>query len=49
MKKTLYLYRCKDGYDYIGEGYLPKKEWANLTYKHGGIMCKWVYGTFGRY
>ena len=49
MRTTLFKYRCKDGYEYIGANFLDKKVWANLTYKHGGIVTKVVYGTFGRY
>jgi hypothetical protein len=49
MKTTLYKYRCKDGYEYIGEGFLPKNIWVNLTYKHKGIIFRSVYGTFGGY
>jgi hypothetical protein len=49
MRTTLYKYRCKDGYEYIGINFLDKKTWINLTYKHKGIVAKWVYGTFGTY
>lgn len=49
MRSILYKYKCKDGYEYIGEGFLPKKIWINLTYNHGGIIYKIVYATFGRH
>jgi hypothetical protein len=49
MRVTLFKYRCKDGYEYIGKNFLDKKDWINLTYKHGGILTRCVYGTFGTY
>ena len=49
FKVVYYKYLCKDGYTHIGKGFLPKNEWVELTYKHGGIIGKWVWGTFKNY